>query len=306
MQFFTNDEMVDFSHEQRARMRRYWLRNYAENYARFPGDKDIRSLPDLLFGKPVAVVGGAPISEEAYEEIRSLKGLMTIVCCDKALPQVLPHVRPDFVCALNTQKTEAVELEKWFADSEGMGLIVPLTVHPETVKLWKGEVFWMNPTNIDPDLVMRFEQETGLQPWSRGINVGEFALHMAAFMRPAEIALFGMWYAWKSREEVVTPATDPMNYDAVELVDEGERYWTNVIWLSSRAGFMSICKEIFTQNMGIYNCSEGGILYHPELCKRLSPHDFALRWLDVPTGKKQEALFAITKSRVNTDEYEGD
>jgi hypothetical protein len=289
--------MVDFSHEQRSRLRRFWLRNYAENFKRLPDDKDIRSLPDLMFGKPLAVIGAAPMAEEAYEALASIKDVVSTVCCDKALPMVLPHFKPDFVCALNTQRTADVKLEEWFEGSEGMKLIVPLTVHPETAKLWKGEVYWMNPTNTDPDLAMRFEQETGLQPWNRGINVGEFAMHM----------VFGMWYAWRKREDVLS--TDPMNYDVVELVDEGERYWTNIIWLSSRTGFMSICKEITTQGMEIFNCSEGGILYHPEYCKKMSPKDFALRWLDAPAAKKAAALLAITKNRnADTDgvSYEGD
>ena len=303
MQFFTHDEMVDFSHEQRSRMRRYWLRNYAENSRRLSNDKDIRSLPDLKFGRPVAVIGAAPIEDSAYLALKQMEGIITVVCCDKALPRVLPYLRPDFVCALNTQKTEAVELEKWFEDSDGMGLIVPLTVHPDTVNLWKGDVYWMNPTNVDPDLQMQFEQDTGLLPWSRGINVGEFAMHMAAFLRPMEIAMFGLWYAWLTREEVVNDETDLDNYDVVELVDDGERYWTNIIWLSSRAGMMGICKNIITQGMSVFNCSDGGILYHPEYCKRMNADTFANRWLDSPLSVEKPGA----RLNIKTDDgYGGD
>ncbi len=137
-QFFTTEEMQDFSHEQLSALRRYWLRNYVDNFQRLKdGFKSIAALPDLGFGKPIAVIGGAEIAPETFEMLKEMD--MTTVCCDKALPRVLPYYRPRFVTALNTQKTEAVELEKWFADSKDMSLIVPVTVHPKTVELWKGD-----------------------------------------------------------------------------------------------------------------------------------------------------------------------
>lgn len=241
------------------------------------GFKSISALPDLGWGKPIAVIGGADVAPETFGMLKEMD--VTTVCCDKALPRVLPYYRPKFVTALNTQKTEAVELEKWFADSEDMSLIVPVTVHPKTIELWKGDVYWMNPTNIHEDLQMRIEQETGIQPTHRGLNVGEFSLLMAGFMRPAEIAMFGIWYAWKNEEDVLDDPL-PDSYSVVKLVDKGETWYTNITWLSSRATFLEFCKSFHTQGVEVFNCSMGGILYHPEYCKEMTPKEFKERWQD--------------------------
>lgn len=277
MQFFTDEEMGEFQHEQCANLRRYWLRNYADNYERIIKEYDIRGLPDLKFSKPIVVIGGADIAAETLEMLAEMK--VTAVCCDKALPKVLPYFRPQYVTAVNTQKTNDVELEKWFADTEGMNLIVPVTVHPDTVKLWKGNVFWTNPTNIDEDLVMKIQQETGIPGWHRGLNVGEFSLAMAAFMRPAEIGLFGLWYCWKTRGEVVDFA-DPQNYNVVELCQNGIPWFTNITWLSSRSIFIDFCKKLYTQGIPVFNCSQGGMLYHDDYCKPMDPENFVGRWSD--------------------------
>ena len=273
-----------------------------ENLPRIQREKDIRALPDLGFGKPVAVIGAAPIARETFEILSELKA--TTVCCDKALPKILEHYRPAFVTALNTQKTKDVELEKWFEDSEGMGLIVPVTVHPDTVKLWKGEVYWMNPTNVDDDLVVRFEQETAIPRWARGLNVGEFSLNMAAFMRPAEITMFGMWYAWTKREDVFDETDDVNNYDVVELVEHGETWYSNLTWLQGRASLMTFCKQYHTQGIDIFNASEGGILYHPEFCKRIRPLDFRDRWLDIGSDVKDKKMESQPVPIRSTTEFE--
>jgi len=285
--FFTHDEMQDFSHEQLANLRRYWLRNYADNFKLLEeGFKGISALPDYGYGKPVAVIGGAPISPETFELLDEMD--IITVCCDKALPRILPYYRPDYVTALNTQKTDAVELEDWFADSKDMSLIVPVTVHPKTIELWNGDVYWMNPTNTHEDIQMRIEQETGLQPTHRGMNVGEFSLLMAAFMRPAELGLFGLWYAWRSKSEVLKRPL-PESYSLVKLVDNGDVWYTDVTWLSSRATFLEFCKSVTLQGTEIHNCSLGGILYHTEYCKETTPEEFAERWQDDLRTKDKES-----------------
>jgi len=307
MSFWTSDELEGFSTDQRAKLRRFWLRNYVENFDTMKKSfKDITDMPDLGFGRPAVVLGGAPIQPEAYEVLKSMD-CITTVCCDKALPAVLPHFRPNFVVALNTQKTEHVELEKWFADSERMTLVVPVTVHPDTVKLWKGDVLWMNPTNIDDDLCLRVEQETGIPRFHRGDNAGEFAVTIASFLRPAEIALFGMWYAWKTREEVIEKGafgkpTDMDNYDVVEVVEAGERWWSNLTWLTSRTMLMQYLKGIRIQGIETFNCSEGGVVYHPNFCRHMKPEKFRQRWADIPPRQGRMPLIRGEPD----DKYAGD
>ncbi len=277
---FTNDELLEFSHDQRSVLRKSWLANYAVNSGRVPSDHPITDLPDLKFAKPVAVCGAAPIARATLDMLAGIKGLMT-VCCDKALPTLMPHFTPRFVTALNTMRTEAVELEKWFRDAtEDIGLIVPLTVHPSTTKLWRGPIYWMCPDNIDEDIILRMEQETGIARWHRGINVGEFSVSMGAFMRPVELDLFGLWYAWRDREDVLAQCRGTDEYDVVEVVQAGERWWSNLGWMHSRSSLLMFCKELHTQGLEIYNCSEGGLLYHADYCKRRDPADFREKWLD--------------------------
>lgn len=302
LSLFTNDEMLEFQHEQFAKLRRYWLRNYAENSKRISSDKIISQLPDLKFGLPVAVIGGADTSPDIFTMLKDVKHLTT-VCCDKALPRVLPHFRPQFVTALNTQKTEDVQLEKWFADSTDMKLIVPATVHPDTVKLWKGEVYWMNPTNVDDDITLKIQQETGIEGWYRGLNVGEFSLAMASFMRPAEIALFGLWYAWKTKKEVPDPG-DPLNYDMVEICNDGVKWYTSIAWLASRSGFIEFCKKLHTQGMQVYNASMGGLLYHPDFCINITPAAWIERWQDETGVSKGRGVPEEEEAREETAECE--
>jgi len=280
--FLTEDELKLASHEQRVTLRRHWLKNYALNMSRVPSDYSVIDLPDLKFCVPVAVIGAAPISHETLEMLSEVRGLMT-VCCDKALPNVLPYLKPAFVTALNTAHNETVELEKWFKDApDDIGLIVPLTVHPRTTELWRGRVYWMNPDNIDDDLILRFEQETGIMRWHRGLNVGEFSVSMGAFMRPSEVDLFGIWYAWRTREEALSEfGPEPDSYNVAELVDRGERWWTTVSWLESRTELLNFCKKLYVQGVEIYNNSEGGIVYHEDYCKPQTPADFRAKWTDI-------------------------
>lgn len=276
LSYFIQDEMKEFSHEQRAHLRKFWLLNYQANKRRIPSDKKFTDLPDLMWARPVAVLGAGGIARATFELLSTWDDL-TVVACDKVLPRVVPYLRPDFVVALNTELTPDVRLEEWFRHGNDVGLIVPVTVHPRTVELWKGEVYWTNPTNVDDDLQMLVQQEQGLQPFHRGLNVGEFGVSMAAFMRPAEIGLFGMWYAWRTRRQAL--AGQPRdNYDVVELRNGGERWWTTISWLSGRSSFIQFCKNLVTQGIEIFNASEGGILYHPEYCRPTGVKEFRERW----------------------------
>lgn len=277
MDLFTHEEMAEFRQSIAAQLRRYWLRNYMENRPLVQSGKCLTELPDLGFGKPAVVLGGAPIAEESLEQLKRLD-CATIICCDKALPRILPTLKPDFVVALNTRKTEAVSLEEWFKDgTEGISLVVPVTVHPETVRLWKGDVYWMNPSNIDDDLILRIEQETRIPKFYRGLNSGEFATAIAGYMRPAEIALFGMWYAWRRREDL--EIKDPDNYEVVEVVTKGERWWTNISWVVGRSAFLKLCVGISQQGTNLVNCSQGGILVD-ELLSEKDAKAFVDSWLD--------------------------
>lgn len=283
--YFIQEEMKEFSQEQRAYLRRFWLLNYQKNLERMVAKKDkgINDLPDYEFSRPVAVIGAAPIEPSVFKMLGEWKDLTT-VCCDKALPRVLPYFEPNFVTAVNTELTPDVKLEEWFKKvPETTGLIVPVTVHPKTVELWKGPVYWMNPTNIDDDLCLRIEQETGIIRWHRGLNVGEFSVAMGAFMKPAELALFGMWYAWKTRKEAISDE-DPDNWDVVELCNQGVHWFTNITWLSARTSFVSFARGLYLQGLDVFNVSKGGILYHDEFIKPITPLEFRRRW---QYGKKK-------------------
>lgn len=264
---YTANELAVSKH-----LRKLWIRNERANEPFIR--QTIQDIPRTELPEGAAVVIGAGYGVE--EQVPMLEGRkVTTFCTDKARPVFAKHgMVPDYTLALNTEKTEEVELSQWFKDvGTGDHLIMPVTAHYSHMRVWKGgPVSWMVPQNIDSDLALKWAKKYDLDPYHRGANCGEFAYQMACYLRKSPIALIGMPYAWKSLPEVLRDQGSD-NYEYHHFCADGKHCFTTLGFMQQRTEFLEVVEmhskvwdgDVLVPWIKTYNCSEGGILYSDTL-----------------------------------------
>lgn len=241
--------------------------------------RTIDELPNYNFKRPAVVVGAGYNIEKSLAVISKVspRASLVIISCDKALPACLDAgIDPDYIVSLNTEKTDAVEPDRWYEDVSLSELILPVTAHPCHVQEWyrrtNGEIYWMVPMNIDPALSEELGITFGTAPIARGSNAGEFSYLMAAYMGCSPIALIGMPYAFKTLVDVLKfQSPDRHEYHYFYEKTTGACY-TTLGFMDERTEFLEVADQ-FSAKVDTFNCTEGGILYSDK-CRRMTIEDF--------------------------------
>jgi hypothetical protein len=253
--------------------------------------KTVMQLPLYDLKTPAVIVGAGYGIDEQIPLLTTEKDVV-VIATDKANPHFVKlGVCPDYIVALNTEETPEVKVGEWFRGVErNSRLVLPVTAHPSHMRHWTevggGEVFWMVPLNIDPDLSEEWAKKYNCPAMNRGANSGEFAFQVAAMMRCSPVGLIGMPYAWKTLVEALKGQL-PENYEYHEFCQDGKHCYTTLAFMEQRTEFLELVRmsryvwetsETGFSNLipwiKAYNCSEGGILYDAEVLPRMTLEKF--------------------------------
>jgi hypothetical protein len=187
--------------EAAERILDHWVGMYARNIAlqyqkilKSPHIGRIRSV--FAGGCPVAIVGAGPSLDKNAEHLRGFPGI--IFATDRAaIPLAARGIHPDLVITVDP-KPQVIASMLQYAENREQVLAVSVVSDPDVSRVWKGLKLYMSGLHFgtqffDHLLPHLFPGMPGLHQVG---NVGNSAVHMAAWVGASPIVLVGMDYGY--------------------------------------------------------------------------------------------------------------
>ena len=275
-----------------------WMENFAVNLPKIRKGLDLLELPKQE-GHPCIVVGGGP-SLKRYRHLSMIKKSgwnHPILCCDKTLRDCLDHgITPYAVASVDGSPVIARFYKGVSKEvAKQINAVFAVTVHPRTVKTWKGAIYWFlalldcpyTPDEKKPELVKTNRKSVsyimhllsrGKSPMSAIGNVGATLWNIGYELGCSPLILIGFDYSeqvrfkeqliyWKSYVNMFNkvgglPLEEAKQKAAVlhqveTNPDFGTTYLVNPIWKSYRRTF---AQHIIQSKVHTLNCTGGGCL----------------------------------------------
>ncbi len=173
-------------------MSRLWVRNLLRNLALLPRSG---SLSELAGSTPLAVLGAGPSLQVALETVRRLRGELTVVAVDTALPVLGDAgLQPDWVVTVEAQQANLEDFIPF--RTAGTGLICDLTANPCVLRLFARRLFFcsrFHPLSLFDRLEALGLLPTVLPPLG---SVGVAAVQAALGMTSGPIVVAGLDFAY--------------------------------------------------------------------------------------------------------------
>jgi len=194
----------------------HWIDNIAANLDKIRSDHDIMELAETEKangGSAIVISGGPSVRKDNFRQIQTLaesdyKG--TTICADSVLYQVLKNgITPDYVVSIDSQK----EVSSFFDHDivrENMGqmrLVSLVSVHPNAVDKWGGELYWAVGTiseKIFPNVTHTLHLLSKKTAVHTGGNVGSFGWILSKIMEKTPTVLMGMDFSYPSSTNIAT------------------------------------------------------------------------------------------------------
>ena len=140
IKFFEGDISTNINKNTVSMWGRLWLENLKGNSHIDFNKYSAYQFKDKFKGETAFLVGAAPSLKNNINDLKNKKG--HIMTCGHALKFVMENgIKPEFVFVIDSHEKQ----KEWVNigdDSKDINLVVPITVHPEVVKNWKGNVFF--------------------------------------------------------------------------------------------------------------------------------------------------------------------
>lgn len=123
-----------------------WMQNFAINLPKIRKGLNLQNLQKKE-GEPCILIGGGP-SLTRYKHLQKIKKACwkhPVLCCDKVISDCLSHgIKPYITASVDGNPVIA----EYYQDktvkkaSRILNAAFSITVHPKTVKAWKGKIWW--------------------------------------------------------------------------------------------------------------------------------------------------------------------
>jgi hypothetical protein len=250
-----------------------WLANFKVNLETIGFKYTLTDLPKingsaLCIDKPMS-------STRFYQEIEHIKDYKgTIICCDRALAQVIEHRLPNYVTQVDASYLIQYffDLPKVKAVMDKITAVFATTTHPLTIRLWGGRRVYFTPWMGYPltDTLVAKSKTVYMSvlgcvhntSWLLALNLGA-----------NPIALFGTPNAYDSLAETEYPEVRHR-----KVRNQYGTFYTDPVY-DHYNQILLACIKYAKEKHGIetINCSQQGILYSPYVTD-MSLEEFVRRY----------------------------
>jgi hypothetical protein len=243
-----------------------WVDNFLANQSRIAGGYGIASMTGALLNVPCIIVGSGPTLDRNIKQLHGLENRACIISCDSATKALLEHgVTPHIVLITDSKKRVGNFFDG--VDTSKLNFVVDTFVHPDTVDMLEGRVYWYNTLPVEAcAFTGALNEWTGFigSLGTGGCVATSIWFFAAAVLGCDPDILVGLPEAFYDPAEMYAQAvtrtvkTEPYDTKPVESVDIfGKLVYTYPALQSFAFWF----QEQFLNMPRIHiNCSEGGIL----------------------------------------------
>lgn len=271
-----------------------WMENFARNMPLIRGGLDLQDLPKHKDEPCILIAAGPSLARYRHlAKIRKSGWKHPVLSCDRVFQNCLKHdIIPSIVASIDGSPLIAKYYKHKIVRkyTNRVKAAFSVTVHPNTVKAWKGELYWFVVMLDNPDVLKRRSISFILHLLSKGKalisgvgNVGSFLWNLSAEWECSPIILVGYDFSeqvkykeqavyWNALVNMFLRDTRDLEkaMDKAAALHQVERnpdfdryYLVNPIWKSYREMLKA---HIVTSKIHTINCSENGCL-HTEAIK---------------------------------------
>ena len=267
--------LKDFTENQKAAIR-YAERfdvNYYNNVSLFKGTiedlKETQSSINAMRNNEFIVVAAGPSLNKQMDYLRSMQGKKTIIAVDGALKKLLANdIHPDYVTALDPNKTLMHYLDGIEEQTEGITLIADSVVYWQYIANYKGPIYRV--CSSDSKLNVADKDKYGIPDLGYHGTVSGLAIEEAVYFGAETVELIGLDLAFPGGKHhadgIGVNTSDRMDGDIMVTSVTGELVGTN-------ATFEKFIREIEIQierypNITFVDLSDSGAYIKGTYCGR--------------------------------------
>lgn len=239
-----------------------WLRNFRTNLDTIGFKYTLDDL-DPIKGSAL-VIDKSMASTNFFKYIHHIKDYKgTIICCDRALAQVIKHRLPNIVCQLDSSYLcqYFFDLPEVKAVMNRITCVFATTTHPLTARLWHGKKVWFTPWLGNDRVTFNLAAKSNTMLMNAGGEVSTFCWLLARYLQADPIGLFGVYNAIDNIKETEYP-----DVPHKKIKNKYGTFWCDPVYefyAKIHKAYIELAKKHFGTTT--INTSMGGSMYSKDI-----------------------------------------